>query len=388
MNSSVHKIKIAFITVGLGTGGAEMMLWKLLSGMDRSLFEPVVVVLGKLGPVAEKIEALGVPVYCLGMSRTAPWKAFSRLVKLLRDLRPAVLQGWMYHGNLSAQMAAPFVPGPKTVLWSVRHSLHSLKHEKKATAAIILLCSRLSGLPAAIVYNSATSSRTHEALGYRSDRSVVIPNGFDTSVFAPSAEARRKMRVELGVNEDCLLVGLIGRYHPVKDHATFLCAAGRLALKYPEVHFVLAGEGVDKSNSKLMSLIDENGLSGAVHLLGRRDDLAYVTAALDIASSASYSESFANVIGEAMSCAVPCVVTDVGDSALIVGNTGEVVPPRDPVVLATGWEKMIKMDRKGRERLGQMARQRIIDVFSMESIIKRYEELYKSAGSKASACVA
>lgn len=388
MKNSTGKIRVAFISIGLATGGAEMMLWKILSRIDRTAFEPVVIVLGKRGPVADKIEAIRVPVYCLGMTARSPHKAFWRLIKLLNEIRPDILQGWMYHGNLAALLSAPITSGRKTVMWSVRHSLYSLKYEKPATAAIIWLCARLSRFPAAVIYNSETSSRSHEAIGYLQSRRMVIPNGFDTSVFAPSRTAASNFRKALGLCDDCFLIGLVGRYHPMKDHGNFLDAAGRLILRHPEVHFVLAGDGVDESNAELVRLVDEHGLSGAVHLLGRRDDLPFVTAALDIATSASYSESFANVIGEAMSCAVPCVVTDVGDSASIVGNTGVVVPPRDPEAMARGWEKIIGMDKGGRDRLGQAARQRITENFSLDCITKRYEELFRTAVKRGKVCAA
>lgn len=385
---NMGKIKIAFISIGLATGGAEMMLWKILSRMDRSVFEPVVIALGKRGPVADKIEAIRVPVYCLGMTARTPHRTFWKLLKLLNEIKPDILQGWMYHGNLAALLAAPLTSGRKSVMWSVRHSVYSLKYEKKATAAIIWLCARLSSLPVSIIYNSETSSRSHEALGYRKDRGIVIPNGFDTAVFAPSSTAAADFRRELGLSDDCFLIGLIGRYHPMKDHANFLKAAGRLIKKYPDVHFVLAGDGVDESNAELTRMVEENGLSGAVHLLGRRDDLPYVTAALDIATSASFSESFANVIGEAMSSAVPCVVTDVGDSANIVGTAGIVVPPRDPAALAGGWEKILNMSVAGRQQLRQAARERIMENYSLDCIVKKYEELFRSAAQKGTVCVA
>ena len=205
---------------------------------------------------------------------------------------------------------------------------------------------------------------------------VVIPNGFDLNLFKPDLEGRTLVRQELRIPEDTMLIGMVGRFDPQKDHYNFIKAAALLQKEIPDVQFLLCGDDITWENQKLSKWIDETGFHGYFHLLGRRSDISRIMTALDIASS-SYGEGFPNVVGEAMSCGVPCVVTDVGDSALIVGDTGIVVPPKDPNALALAWKKLIEIGKDKRQKLGHNARLRIRENFNLPSVVRRYEELYK-----------
>lgn len=374
--------KIVYIITDISIGGAQMMLYKLLSRMSRERFTPVVVSLMDRGTLGDRIQTLGIPVYSIGMTSGKPTPAsIGRCVRTVRQLQPDLIQGWMYHANLAAQLASVFVSKPLPVLWSIRQSLYSLNYEKAGTAAVIKLCAKIANLPKHIIYNSQTSADHHEKVGYRANKTVVIPNGFDTQMFAPSLAAVSSVRLELGIPINTILIGLIGRYDPMKDHANFLKAAALLLKKYPDitVQFVLAGLDVDGNNQFLCGLVKELGLLTRIHLLGERQDIPRLTAALDIASCSSYAEAFPNVIGEAMSCGVPCAVTDVGDAGWIVGNTGRVVPPQNPEALAKAWKKLIDLGTQGREVLGKAARLRVIECFSLDSVVEKYESLYESA---------
>ena len=371
-------MRVAHIITGLAADGAETMLYKLLRAMDRTQFDPLVVSLGDKGAIGAHIEELGIPVFCCGMRPGVPSLAAAfRMVRRLRDFRPDLLQGWMYHGNLAAQMASAFLPGRTPVIWNIRGSHHILREEKPLTAATIWLGARLSRLPVTIINNSLSSARSHDHyLGFAKDRWAILPNGFELEKFAPSDHAREELREELRLPADSLLIGLIGRYHPMKDHTNFLKAAAILHHWVPDVHFVLAGAGVDQDNAELRELVTAFGLEDCLHLLGGRTDAPHVTAALDIAGSASYSEAFPNVIGEAMSCGVPCVVTDVGDSAWVVGDTGFSVPPREPNALSDAWLELIGRGPGGRQTLGAAARIRIASLFSIGAVAAQYAQLY------------
>ncbi len=376
-------MKIIYIITGLSTGGAEVMLYKLLSRIDQERFSPVVISLMDRGTWGDRIAALGIPVYTIGMQQGKPklvniWQ----LIHLVRQLKPDLIQGWMYHGNLAAQVARLFIFKQVSVLWNVRHSLSSLDLEKPETTIIIKLCAHSSHFPKKIIYNSQNSAHQHQRSGYRFEKTCVIPNGFETDEFTPSVKARLSVRSELNIPENALLIGLIGRYHPIKDHFSFLQAAALLLKNYSNVQFVLAGNKVDWQNQILSELIHELGLVKQIHLLGERHDIPSLTAALDIASSSSSGEGFPNVIGEAMSCGVPCVVTDVGDSAWIVSDTGKVIPPRDPEALANAWKALIDIGRDGREALGKAARARVIECFSLDSVVAQYEALYDNVCAK------
>jgi glycosyltransferase involved in cell wall biosynthesis len=381
-------MRVVHLITSLSTHGAQMMLYKLLSRMDREQFDPVVISMRDGGPLAEKIEALGVPVHEAGINLTLPNPAsLWRLIRLVRYLRPDVIQGWMYHANLAAQVVGALNTQPVPVVWNIRGSSYVLRNEKPLTAATIWLGAKLSKLPAKIINNSKVSAGEHEKrLAYSAEKRLIIPNGFDTDIFTPSTEARISVRSELGLAEDALLIGLVARYHTMKDHANFLRAASVLLKAHPQVHFVLAGEGVDTHNKKLLELINSFGLSAQVHLIGERSDTARVTAALDIASSSSaFGEGFPNVVGEAMACGVPCVVTDVGDSGWIVGETGRVVPPRDATALAKAWQELIEMSDEQRLALGKKARQRVLEEFSLDAVVSQYEALYEQVGSRKTA---
>lgn len=373
-------MRVLHIINGLASGGAETMLAKLLAGMDREAFEPAVVSLTDRGSLAEHLANLQVPVHALGFGSALPTpSAVWRLVRIVRRIRPHLIQGWMYHANLAAELASICVSEPAPVLWNIRHSIYRLADEKCTTAAIIRLGARLSFRPAHILYNAHVSAVQHEALGYRFEKRVVIPNGFDTQRFIPSEQARVRIRTELGLSSSTVLIGLIARYHPMKDHATFLRAAGSLVDTHPDVHFLLVGRDVDWDNAALVRLIQDTGVGTRIHLLGERTDIHQVTAALDVSAISSYSEGFPNVIGEAMACAVPCTVTDVGDSASIVGETGRVVPPRDHQALAEAWRALLRVGPAGRARLGRAARRRIEEHFSLPAVIARYEQLYRDS---------
>lgn len=371
--------RIAFIITGLNTGGAEMMLYKLLSRINQEQFDSVVISLMDRGTVGDRIRSLGIPIHTIGMKSGKPTPdSILHLIGLVRKLQPDLIQGWMTHGNLAAQLASTFIGKKIPVLWNVRHSTLSKIDERPGTLLIIKFLSYLSYLPIKIIYNSKTGAEEHKRIGYSSDKAHIIPNGFDTCLFAPSVEARSKLRLELGVAKDTFLIGLIGRFNPMKDHSSFLNAAKKLIQKEPYVNFVMAGKAVDKNNQILQNLILELNLSKQVHLLGERTDIPSLTAALDIATNSSfYGEGFPNVIGEAMSCEVPCVVTDVGDSAWIVGNTGQVVPPQNSEALCAGWLKLIDMGVEARRNLGARARQRIEELFSLDQIVQNYEQLYQ-----------
>ena len=371
-------MRILHVITALPSAGAEMMLLKLLS-FTKEDFTHAVISLKDEGTVGPRIKELGVSLFTLGLHPSVPdpFRAFS-LGSITIKFRPEIIQGWMYHGNVMASLAGTFVRGRATVLWNVRQSLEDVTAYGRTTSAVIRLGARLSHRPAAIVYNSQTGAKQHEALGYDATKRVVIPNGFDCSVFRPDAEARRSVCAELSVPEESILIGLIARYHPMKDQANFLKAAAQLLRAYPSVRFMMVGKGVCKQQPALSKLIDDLQLKGALFLLGERHDTARLNAALDIACSASaWGEGFSNSIGEAMACGVPCVVTDVGDSSYIVGDTGLVAPPKNPEELACAMIRLIEAGAARRRQFGEAARRRIETEFSMPEIARRYQDLYR-----------
>lgn len=371
-------MKILHLITGLSTGGAEMMLYKLVSQMDRDKFDIHVISLTDIGPIGERIQSLGIPVDALGMKRGIPDpRRLLKLISLLKKNIPDLIQTWMYHSDLMGGLAAKLA-GNIPVVWGIRHSNLDPEGNKSITIWTAKICALLSRwLPVKIVCCSEASKKVHTILGYDPERMVVIPNGFDLNLFKPDLEGKTSIRQELGISEDTILIGMAGRFDPQKDHRNFIKAAALLQEEISNVQFLLCGDDITWENRKLSKWIDEVGLHRYFYLLGRRNDIPRVMTTLDIASSSSYGEGFPNVVGEAMACGTPCVVTDVGDSALIVGKTGIVVPPGDPDALALAWKKLIGIGKDKRQKLGHNARLRIREKFSLSSVVKRYEDLYK-----------
>jgi glycosyltransferase involved in cell wall biosynthesis len=371
-------IKLLHVITDLDTGGAERMLHKLLVCRDSSAFDAEVVSLTDVGAVGREIEKLGVTVRALGMRPGTPDPvAILRLARWLRQDRVRLVQTWMYHADLIGGMAARLAGGTP-VVWNIRHTNLDPRSNKRGTIQTARLCARLSvWLPKRIVCCSEATRSAHVALGYDAGKMIVIPNGFDLRAFCPDPSARSSVRTELGIPEDVPLIGLVGRFHPEKDHRSFVEAAGHLSDLMPAAHYLLCGLGTDWDNSELAGWIDQTGARRNWHLLGGREDVARIFAALDIAVSSSVGEGFPNVLGEAMACEVPCVVTDVGDSAWIVGDTGRVVPPRQPIALAEACFDLLEMDVADRRQLGLAARARINQHFHLPDIVGRYERLYR-----------
>lgn len=371
-------LKVVHVITALATGGAEKMLLKLISGMDRDAFDSEVIALAEKEPVGLEIEALGVKVTALGMSRRVPGPSgVLRLGGALRSARPDLVQTWMYHADLIGGLVAATVLD-RPILWNVRASRLDRDSFKRSTVLTARACARLSRrIPDRILCCSHAAVDEHVAFGYAREKMTVIPNGFDLDTFRPDPAARRSVREELQLPSDVPVVGVIAAFREMKDHRGFIEAARRIRLRQPNTHFVLAGRDIVWENDRLAGWIRGAGLSDAVRLLGDRHDIPHITASFDIAcSGSSCGEGFPNVVGEAMACGVPCVVTDSGDSAYIVGDTGAVVPPRDPDALAEGCLAMIGMDAEARADLGRRARARVAERFSISAVVARYQETY------------
>ena len=370
-------MKLVLIITGLSTGGAEIMLLKLLQNMNRSRFKPTVISLTSMGEIGPRIENLGIPVHVLGMKPGSPSPIkFMQLVRLLRSSKPDVVHTWMYHADLLGGLAAR-MSGIKSIAWGIRHSNLSREHNKRTTLLVMKICAHISDwLPRRILTCSEKAQNIHAEEGYCAEKMVLIPNGFDLSRFQLDEGARDTVRAELGVGTNTLLVGMIARDDPQKNHSGFIDAAAIVHKALPQIHFVLAGAGIDRSNNALMSLINRAGLSEHVHLLARRDDIPRLMASFDLLASSSLGEAFPNVLGEAMACGVPCVVTDVGDSAEIVGDAGRVVASGDMNGLSQNIIDLLQMPIEKRTQLGILARQRVSERYDIGDITRNYEEFY------------
>lgn len=370
------KIKVTHILSGLIAGGAETMLYKLLSVTDREKFVSEVISLTDEGQLGRKIEALGVKVTTLGMPRglPTPW-GIRKLWNYLQKNPPDIIQTWMYHADLiGGGIARKVTAAP--VVWNVRADVIPFSQDPK-TYFITKVCALFSSLiPRKVISCSESARKVHIEIGYEAAKMLTIPNGFDLENYHPDPQAYTSVRKELGIDLSMPLIGLITRFDQRKDLPNFFAAAALLRAQMAPVQFLLCGNGIGWENKNLVAMIENAGVREHCFLLGRRDDIPRLTAALDVAASSSESEGFPNVLGEAMACGVPCVATDVGDSAYIIGSTGIIVPPRNAEALAAGWKKILSLNPEEKRMMGQVARQRIEEQFSLRSVTARYENLY------------
>lgn len=358
--------RVLHVITSLEVGGAEGALATLIAALPPERRPLGVVSLGPRGPVADRIEALGVPVTALGLrpGRPSPF-AFLRLARLIRRTRPAIVQSWMYHADLAALLALALSGCRRRtgLVWGIRCSDMDLADYSRALRLIIGVNARLSRRPDAVVANSRAGRDVHARRGFRPRAMPVVYNGVDTARFAPDPAARRAVREALCLAPDAVVVALVARVDPMKDHAGFLDAMARVT----GATALLAGLGTSE-------------LPDAPHLLrlGRRDDVPRLLAAADIVVSGSaYGEGFSNALAEGMSAGLAPVATDVGDSAHLVGDCGLVVPPRDPAALAEALQALID-DPARRAELGRRARRRIEENFSPAACVDAFEAVYAS----------
>ncbi|MBU6480169.1 MAG: glycosyltransferase [Nitrospirae bacterium] len=371
-------IRIVHVISSLNTGGAEVMLAKLVGAMDRSRFSNTVISLTDRGQLGREIESFGVAVHLLGMKRGRPDVfALPRLIRLFNSLNPTIVQSWLYHADLLSTLAVKFSSSP-ILVWNVRCSDMDLNRYRPLTRWVQRVLAWWSVTPAAVVVNSEAGKQQHERLGYRPRRWDVIPNGFDTQRFRPDTSLRLPLRQEWKVPQDAVIVALVARVDPMKDHATFLAAAQEVARARHDVYFLLVG----KDTQALAPAVAAKGLTDQVRLLGYRSDIECLLPGVDVAClSSAFGEGFPNVLGEAMACGIPCVSTDVGDARSIVADTGLVVPARDPASLAHAIIDLIDRGPSAREHLGRAARTRIETKYSLARIVDRYTALYSDLSS-------
>lgn len=366
-------IKILHLISTLDVGGAEQNLLRLTSSMDKAGFHSMVVSMTDIGPVGVELRNQDVTVHSLNMKKGFPDpRGIYHLKTVVSHYQPDIIQCWMYHANLFGLLFSKKRP----LVWNIRCSDMDLSRYGLVYKYTVKAGAIFSKIPDVVIANSFAGKEFHEGLGYSSRRWEVIPNGFDTDLFRFNKDSGKKIRLESGIPLDAPVIGLIARLDPMKDHATFFHAARLFLNTHPDTHFLLAGSDVEKDNPSIMKYLKGLHQFDKFHMLGHRDDIHHILSALDIASSSSWGEGLPNTIGEAMATGVPCVVTDVGDSRVLVGDTGYVVPKNNPQALSTAWTQLIDAGPGHLRAMGQKARERIQQHYNLISTIKKYEALY------------
>ncbi len=374
-------LRVAHVITGLETGGGEVLLGRLVERLDASEVAGPVVSLTSKGEVAARIEAAGVEVQALEMKTRPGPRDLRRLRAAITAARPDVVQTWLLHSNVLGGLAAS-VPTKIPVVWGV-HQNEATRASFGASAAVLQkLERRLSRwVPRRIVACSASAEDMMRRSGYDAARIERIDNGFDSQVFHPDEEDRQSVRAELAVDGDTPVVGHVARFHPVKDQATLLGAFKLLLDARPEAVLVMAGEGLDPGNADLAKLTGP--LGDSIRLLGPRGDVPRLMRGFDVAVLSSAGEALPLVIGEAMATGLPFVSTDVGDAREVIGDTGRVVPVRDPQALAAALGEVIAAPPAARRQMGFAARERIDSERSLEDMVGRYVDLWSQVADQA-----
>ncbi|MCI5134752.1 MAG: glycosyltransferase [Candidatus Electrothrix sp. AW2] len=367
-------MKIVHIITCLDDGGAEAVLFRLVKELKHD--KHLIVSLSGLGKYGALLQSIDVNVIDINMTSLAgKLSAFYRLVRLIKSYSPDVVQTWMYHADFFGGVAAR-VAGVKNISWGIHNSAVTAKDNPLVRWAMIRITSLLSYIiPNQIVSCSQAALFAHQAIGYDARKFTFIPNGYPVNIFYPDPKAGLRCRAEFGITEGEVLLGMVARFDPQKDHLNLLDA---LAFVRHSNNFkcLLVGKGVGQ-NSQLCSEIKKRGLEDYVVLAGQHDDIPKIMNALDICClSSAFSEAFPNVLCEAMACGTVCVTTDVGDSAFIVGDTGWVVPPRSPEQLAEAITEAIHGLPHVERQIA--ARRRIVEKFSDEKMVKKYRSVWNN----------
>ncbi|WP_394186297.1 glycosyltransferase [Pseudoalteromonas tetraodonis] len=371
------------IIVGLGDGGAEATLFKLIMNSNNNIRHSVICFMDK-GKYGQRLEDAGVDVVYLNQLRGGfSLTAFYKLCKLIRVQAPSVIQTWMYHADVIGGIAAKItVRAP--VFWGIRHTDLSRGKNSRSTLIFAKIASYLSYIiPNKIIACAKASKLSHIKFGY-ANRFEVINNGYDLNSFYPSKIERENLRRDLGIAHDELVFGLVARWHPQKDHETLLKAFSLLNSEGVKFKFILIGTGCDDTNLELVKLVDFYKLNNCSYLLGIRKDVRAIMNSLDIHILSSLGEGFPNVLAEAMACGVPCIATDVGDSAVIVGDLGWLLPPSEPILLKQIISNAIEFKNNKESWLSRKkgCAERIRNNFEIKNMISSYERVWLNSLSK------
>ncbi|MBX5462219.1 MAG: glycosyltransferase [Steroidobacteraceae bacterium] len=371
-SSAAPRDSIVFLTRSLERGGAERQLILLAHALRQRGHKVAVVTFYDGGALSGELRGTGVRVISLG--KRGRWdiaRFLFHLVRHLRRERPMVLHGYLTVANVLTAILKPLLPGTR-VVWGVRASDMDLSQYDWFARLTDHIERTLAHCADRIIVNSQAGLRHALSRGFPASKATVVPNGIDTLRFRPDAEGRARARAEWGVPDTAVLIGVVARLDPMKDHPNFLRAASIVARHEPDVRFVSVGGGSAASRTALQAMSRSLGIESRVVWAGAWDDMRAAYNALDVCcSSSAYGEGFSNSVAEAMACGTPCVVTDVGDSALVVGATGAVVAPRKPEELAHALLRMIRMSPQDRADCGMEARRRIETEFSVERLTQR-----------------
>jgi glycosyltransferase involved in cell wall biosynthesis len=376
-NTVSNRKRVVILARSLEVGGAETQLVALAKGLPAHLYDVVVACLYVKGPLIADLQAAGIKI--LPLEKKGRWDILSflfRTGKLLKNLQPDIVHSFLTPPNILAALFRNYL-APAKVIWGIRASNMDLSNYDWTWRLTFRIECALSFRPHCIVANSEAGQQYVTSLGFPADKLTVIPNGIDVSRYKNNPEAGIAIREEFGFEASTPVIGIVARLDPMKDHRTFLLAARRLSEQNPDVRFLCVGSGESNFVADLEDFTKELGLQDKVFWAGQRRDLPHIYSALDIVTLTSkYGEGFPNILGEAMACSVPCLGTNIGDTAKVIGDTGVTVPLGNVEEIVLGWDHLLKESTNLRADRRRACRQHIVDTYSLEIMINNHSRLY------------
>jgi glycosyltransferase involved in cell wall biosynthesis len=375
-------MQVLHIITDFNDGGAQAVLYRFVTADRQNVHQ--VISLMSIGWYGEKLSTAGVKVHSLDMPKSRlTIDGVTKLYRLIRQIDPDIIQTWMYHSDFLGSIVARLA-GKKAIVWGIHNTNLDPTKTATSTRLIVRACGLLSGnIPKKIISCSQEGIKVHAELGYQPEKMVVVPNGYDVTEFSPQPASRSELRQQWQIDENTTLLGMVARWNPQKDHANLIAALAHLKTQIQSPwHCILVGSNLGEDNQVLAQLIEQSGVGDCLTAVGVRSDIPAVMNALDLhVLSSSYGEAFPNVVSEAMACETPCIVTDVGDSALIVGDTGWVVPPSNAMELATAMAQAIGeiSDRPAWKQRQVNCRERIQTNFNLQIMVDKYSEVWRDA---------
>lgn len=364
---------VIHIISGLKVGGAESMLLRLLKS-NPSDVKTSIIALDPHGGMQERFNEIGVELIILNLKKNF-FSDFIKLIKILKQRKPNVVQTWLYHADLFGGIAARLA-GIEKIYWGIRNTKIPQSFIS-STGIVVLINAALSYVvPNKIVCCALSAKKYHQKLLYSKNKMMVIFNGYDVKENSFNEEGRIRLRKCYDIKDDEFVIGIAGRFDILKGFGTFIQAIEKISKKNHNLKIMMMGSGIVSTNPMLINAINKAGLSDKFILLGERADVNLVMSAIDIYCLSSIAEGFPNVVAEAMLCGKPCVVTNVGDASYIVGETGYSVTPSNSTALANAIQKMILLPLSVRMNRGALARERICKLFDIQHISIQFEKLY------------
>lgn len=361
---------VVHIISSLNVGGAEMMLKKLLLARKQNGINDIVICLTSKGKIGDDLSKRNIEVYYLNMRLfTLPIAVFT-LFKLIKNLKPKLLQTWLYHSDFFGGLVSVLYKIP--VVWNIRQTHFSTKFS--FTYLLMKLCARLSFfIPNYIICAANNSKASHIKYGYDEKKMLVIPNGFNIEkTLLPSNVDVNSCKKD----KSDILIGIIGRYHADKDYPTFIKASSFVLNLYPNAKFLMVGKNLTSDNIELVKLIKKYSDINKFYLHGESDQVDLIFPVLDVFVLSSLNEGFPNVLGEAMMFGIPCVSTDAGDASLIIGNTGRITPIGNSNELGKAICEILSLNDDEKKYLSDSAKLRIKNKYSLASTVSKYSDLY------------